>query len=279
MHGMSKTQKPSMEICIITPDDATKLLEANQQNRPLRQPHVNRIAREMSAGRWKFNGDTIKIADTGDVLDGQHRLWAIIESRKPIDTIVVHGIKKEAFSTIDTIRQTRTGADVLALNGIKKYRIVMASGLSWLIRLRRGVITDWSMPHNKIENSDIEVAAAENPDFSKAVERVMRLKGLCNPSLFAFLYYVISNRNYELAERMVTTLEDPAGIGVTDPFFRLRSFLTADHHKRKDPLMILAVSIKAINFADAGQKVQSLSWRCQGKNAEPFPTIGVKAKP
>ena len=261
---------------IITPADAQKLIEHNQHNRPIRDRHVARIANEIKLGRWKFNGDTIKIADSGDVLDGQHRLWAIIMADKAVETILVNGIGRDAFATIDTIRQSRSGADVLALNNVQRYRTVMASGLSWLIRLRRNVMIDWKAPENKVENSDIETAVKENPDFAKAVERVMCLRGLTNPSIFAFLYFVVANRNYDLAERMINVLENPEGVALSDPFYRLRGYLTSDHHKRKELLTIIAIAIKAINIADKGQKIKSLSWRSQGKNAEPFPVISVK---
>jgi len=269
-------KKANLSVRTITPEDATKLLEHNRVNRPLRQGHVDRISRLIQDGAWRFNGDTIKIADTGDVLDGQHRLWAVIDANCSIETIVVQGIAKEAFSTIDTIRQSRTGADVLALKGISRYRTVMSSGLAWLLRFNRSVIVEWKLPKNKIENSDIEGMAEENPDFVKAVGRVMCLRGLTNPSIFSFLYFVISNRNYELAERMINTLENPEGVAISDPFYRLRSYLTSDHHKRKDPLMTIALTIKAINFANEGKKIQTLSWRAQGKNAEPYPTISVR---
>jgi len=273
---MTALKKVDFGRRIITPADAQKLIEHNQHNRPIRDRHVARIANEIKLDRWKFNGDTIKLADTGDVLDGQHRLWAIIMADKPVETIIVNGIARDAFATIDTIRQARTGSDVLALNNVKRYRTIMASGLSWFIRLRRNVMVEWKAPENKIENSDIEAAAIENPDFYLAVERVMCLRGLTNPSIFAFLYFVLSNRNYDLAERMVNTLENPEGVALSDPFYRLRSYLTSDHHKRKEPLTTIAIAIKAINLADKGQKIQALAWRSQGKNAEAFPTLNVK---
>jgi len=54
------------------------MLEANQHNRPLSDGHVHRIADQIKAGKWKFNDGTIKVAENGDILDGQHRCWAVI---------------------------------------------------------------------------------------------------------------------------------------------------------------------------------------------------------
>lgn len=263
----------------MTPEMATGLLEHNRLNRPLSDVHVKRIAEQIVSGKWRFNGDTIKVALTGDVLDGQHRLWAVIEAKKSVETILVHGIEKEAFSTIDTLRKPRSGADVLALSGATRYRNITASALQWLQRWQRNAIEDYKAPKNRVENSDIESGYTENPAIVGAVERAMGLRGLANPSIMGFFYYVLTNRNPDLAERMMTTLENPAGVGMNDPFFRLRIYFTGDHHRRKEPLMTIALAIKAANAAYRGQTVRALSWRNQGQAPEPFPALDVGKSP
>src|SRR5262245_875204 len=80
---------------LVTPELATRLLEANGDNRPLTQSHVERIARQIRQGKWQFNGDTIKIASNEDVLDGQHRLWAIIEAQTAVESLIVYGIDRK----------------------------------------------------------------------------------------------------------------------------------------------------------------------------------------
>lgn len=253
---------------------ATELLDHNRLNRPLRDSHVQRIASQIASGKWKFNGDTIKVADTGDVLDGQHRLWAVIEAKKTVETIIVHGIERDAFSTIDTLRQVRSGSDVVALHGAAHYRNYIASALTWLIRFQRGA-EKFKDPANRVENSDIEAAFVAHPEIVRAVEAAARLRGLVNPGVLAFFYYVLTNRNEALAERMMETLRNPVSISVSDPFFKLRAWLVGDYLKRKEALMTIALMIKAANAAHREQKVQVLNWRSQGKNAEAFPRLEV----
>lgn len=277
MHGSAvmklplKERKP--EVVTLTPELAAGLLEHNGLNRPLSDVHVQRIANQIKTGKWQFNGDTIKVADTGDILDGQHRLWAVIEAKKPVETIVVYGVKSTAFSTIDTLRRPRSGADVLALNGAHGYRMQMAQALMWLMRWQRECLESWKAPQNKLENSDIETAYAAHPNIVRATQRAMQLRSVANPSVMAFLYYILANRDAALAERMMATLEDPAGVGVNDPFFRLRAYFTADAKRRKDALMTIALTFKAANAAKAGTKIQSLFWKSQGKAVEPFPKL------
>ena len=265
----------SLALVTLTPELATELLEHNTLNRPLNQSHVQRIARQIMDDKWRFNGDTIKVAKTGDVLDGQHRLWAVLEAKRPIETVVVRGIEREAFATIDTIRKARSGGDTLALCGATRYRNIAAEALKWLLRWQKGILLDYRAPQNRIENSDVEAAYENNPQIVRAIERAARLRGLGNPSIIGFVYYVLSNRDETLAERMMVTLEDPSGVGVNDPFFRLRSYFTSDHHKRKEPLVTIALAFKAANASAEGKKIQALSWKNQGSNVEDFPGLNV----
>lgn len=265
-----------METIMLTPARAAELLEHNKVNRPISDTHVARLERQIRLGKWRFNGDTIKISDDGDVLDGQHRLWAVMGAKKPIDTILVTGIEREAFATIDTLRKPRSGADVLALNGADRYRNIAASAIQWLVRYQRGVIDTFRDPKNRVENSDIEESFAAHPGVMQAVERCMALRSMVNPAIIAFLYYVLTNKDESLAERMVETLENPAGVPVSDPFFRFRSYLTMAKQKQRVPVVTIALAIKSINAAHAGEKITTLSWRNQGTKPEKFPALLVK---
>lgn len=262
------------KIVTLTPEDAMALLESNASNRPLNDQHVRRIARQIVDGKWRFNGDTIKVSSTNDILDGQHRLWAIIEAKMSVVTIVVRGIEPDAFATIDTLRKPRSGSDVLALLGATSHRVVISTALQWLTRWQRKCLETYRAPSNRIENSDVEQAYRDNPGIMRAAESASRLRGLANPGIIAFFYFVLTNRNPDLAERMMHTLENPAGVGINDPFFRLRVYFTSDK-ARKDPLTTIVFMIKAANAAHEGREIKTLSWRNQGSFAEPFPALNV----
>lgn len=274
MHGR-QTARAAPQVVTVTPEMAMALLEHNKLNRPLNQQHVQRLAHQIEAGKWKFNGDTLKLSTNKDVLDGQHRLWAVIEAQKPIETCIVNDISPDAFATIDTLRKPRSGADVLSLAGVERHRTTIATALQWLTRWQRGVIAEYHKPGNRIENSDIEVAYNANPGIMRAAERASALRGLTSCGVVAFFYFVVNNRNPELAERMLSTLENPAGVSVNDPFFRLRVYLTSDAGRRKDALTTIALMIKASNAAYAARDVKVLNWRKEGSLAEPFPTLDI----
>lgn len=102
----------------ITPSVAEALLEKNIANfrRPSKSK-VERYAGEMKRGCWQSNGDTIKLDDNGVLLDGQHRLLAVVRSGVTIPGILIEGISPESVSTIDRGRP-RTIPQWLAYKGI-----------------------------------------------------------------------------------------------------------------------------------------------------------------
>lgn len=59
-------------------------LSRNSNNRNLRGQVIASYARDMKSGAWVLNGETVKIASNGQLLDGQHRLNAVVESGQTV---------------------------------------------------------------------------------------------------------------------------------------------------------------------------------------------------
>ena len=260
---------------LLTPQRALELLEKNLLNRPTSDQHMARIARQITAGKWRYNGDTIKIAVNGDVLDGQHRLWAIIEANMAVETVIVYGIAREAFSTIDTVRRLRSGGDTIALSGQRVYRNQIAGALGWLLRWERGTIETYRLPAHRIENSDIEAAYAEHPGIERAVGRAMKARLVANPAITGFAYYVMSTKNPHIAETFIEVLINPVATPATHPFFLLRAYFLESKQKVKDPIVSIALAFRAANFVAGGREVAQLRWVNQGQKPEPFPVLDI----
>lgn len=85
----------------ITPAMARAMLESNTGNfRPVNQSRVRRYASDMLTGKWWLNGEAIKTNGVM-LLDGQHRLHAIIMSGKTIETVVVDGLETDSAISMD----------------------------------------------------------------------------------------------------------------------------------------------------------------------------------
>lgn len=78
-------EKIDLPIELITPDLAKQYLKKNSScNKVLDECKVNFIIERIISGKWDSNGDAIYL-DHGDVLvNGQHRMHAIIRSGIPL---------------------------------------------------------------------------------------------------------------------------------------------------------------------------------------------------
>jgi hypothetical protein len=109
---------------LVTPSIAKQYLEANIKNRTVRMPVVLRYAQDMKEGRWKEDtAELIKISKTGVVLDGQHRLYAVIKANIPVYLHVAIGVPDEVFDVLDT-GATRNATDVFGISGVLNNNIL-----------------------------------------------------------------------------------------------------------------------------------------------------------
>lgn len=100
------------QIKTITPEIAREMLKCNTRNLPVRQTHVDYLASEMSAGRWQLTHQGI--AFDGDVLvDGQHRLLAVVQSGATVEMWVFGDVPLEVQAMVDKGR-IRSVADELS---------------------------------------------------------------------------------------------------------------------------------------------------------------------
>lgn len=116
----------------ITPEVAKVYLTLNKFNRPLNKTHVMRLAKDMRDGHWELNGEPIKFDDSGNLVDGQHRLQAVIESGVAVCFLVVRGISPRSFTTLDT-GKNRSNADVFNINGINNAATVSSVTLRYML--------------------------------------------------------------------------------------------------------------------------------------------------
>ena len=84
-------------------DGSREWLGFNTHNRNLRQRQCSASCTstrpDMEAGNWQWNGESIKFAEDGTLLDGQHRLAAIAESGVTLPVLVVRGLPNETQET------------------------------------------------------------------------------------------------------------------------------------------------------------------------------------
>lgn len=100
------------QIETITPKKAAEWLEKhNTTNRPKRPSWVDALSRMMKDGRFHLTHQGIAFNCDGTLLDGQHRLMAIVQSGVTVKMYVARGIAREATYGIDQHR-VRTITDL-----------------------------------------------------------------------------------------------------------------------------------------------------------------------
>lgn len=112
----------------ITPDVAERFLQLNKKNRKLRDNLVNEYAEAMRKGEWQFFGQTIVISKEGFLLDGQHRLAAVVKSKKAQIFNIQTGIEESAFKVIDT-NKVRSATDVAFIDGVETHTSVIVAAV------------------------------------------------------------------------------------------------------------------------------------------------------
>ena len=133
---MSKAPTIDMGVVTVTPVMAKTWLENNPINRPLRRKWALHLAEEMRGGRWHINGSTISFTKDGKLLDGQHRLTAIIESGKAVQMLVARNVDEYAFRSIDTGFR-RSAAQIFGIDKIKNAS-ASAAIARWIHNIEQG---------------------------------------------------------------------------------------------------------------------------------------------
>ena len=103
----------------ITPDLAKEYLKSNiENNRRINRNRVLVYAKDMASGAWQLNGEGIRFNENGELIDGQHRLRAIIMANRPVDILVTRDISNDI--TVFDRGYTRATYSSLRMGGYEK---------------------------------------------------------------------------------------------------------------------------------------------------------------
>jgi hypothetical protein len=103
-------------LCLLTPQDAERLLAVNHANRSIRRNKVEARKRDLERGKWSLVGDAITINTKGQLVSGQHRCTAILETGIAAQVLMLLG--QPVSAAIDVDRGVpRTVSDNLGFKG------------------------------------------------------------------------------------------------------------------------------------------------------------------
>jgi hypothetical protein len=265
----------------ITADRATEILNKNTFNRPLRQGIVDKYARDMKEGRWLKNGSTIVLTTDGTLLDGQHRLFAVIEAAEcqvdfSVPMIVVRDADRSSLATIDT-GLPRTYADYKKLEaGGTGHVFPYASVVSSVCRLVYWYENQWpklQVHKTRVSHQELDDILEEHPQIPELTADVAgsdKVRRLGGQSVTAFVY-AIGAEKYPNEARAWLEILRTGEAAKSHPAIVLREQLIAKALANKivDQPTRLVWTIKSWNAFAQGSDIGRIRWAID----EPMPAI------
>lgn len=288
----SKSVKIDYQVESVTPEMAAQWLKHNPSNRPISQAHVAFLAEQIKSGEWVLNGVPIIFVGR-QLIDGQHRLHAVIKSGKAAEmTIARHADSssisaKHIFDTVDANRP-RTNADILAIRGEANYK-TLATLLKDLQAYYAGALTFTGhgpdaglavayrgrVPNRKIlELLEKYPLARESASFASKMHNMGT--AIMRRSQWAALHYILSDVDEADAAVFLDALYQGTGLAANSPILALRNKLIGLNaqargmgQNRISLYVVLGMAIRAWNAYRSGTTVSM--FRVSRTDALPLP--------
>lgn len=263
-----KQQMMKVEMVKITPETAREMLRLNTGNRPANKHHVAVLAREMKMGRWKVNGDTICV-NGKRLIDGQHRLMAVVESGCTIETLLVEGVDADVFDTKDVGRR-RSASDTLAVRGE-----VDTNKLAAALCVVDRYMTGRMMQTVRYTNTEVEELLEKYPGVRESIRKTRETKRLVPCSVLTACHYLFAQRDKDAADQFVVDLIGGHNLHNGDPVYVLRERLmnNAMAKAKLQSSYIMALLVKAWNHRRDENTIRHLRFRQEGDKPESFPSV------
>jgi hypothetical protein len=265
----------SVKLEAIDPVEAARLLTTNAgSNRPTRRSKVSQLAETMRNQQWRLTGEALKLDRDGNLIDGQHRLKAVIEADMTITFHVFTGLARDVYRHLDT-GAIRTYTDVLKIDQ-ETHPSALASAAAWVHRYLNSFSGSARISHEMGDR-----VLEEHPRLREFAD--YSTKRLVQRGLGVAFHYLCALRDEDRAARFFKELADGTARQDT-PVYTLRERLIREKMSGKKhtltQLVIAGFIIKTWNADVTGQPLPTLKY-VKGEtipNLLPAPAGGVPAR-
>ena len=214
----------TIEVKTITPAIAFKYLSLNKTNRGLKRFWVSELKQRMESGQWEFNGEAIKFNEKGDLIDGQHRLTALISADFTTKMLVIRGLSTSVFPTLDGGKR-RNAADTLHVSG--EHHVTALSSLlrkisqyvdTGEIRSRNVRMTNQDALDLLVKYPEARESAAFGHNFNSKFK-------FMTPAVASFCHYILNKVSKDDAELFFNDIGEGVNLKKGSPALVLRDKL------------------------------------------------------
>jgi hypothetical protein len=263
------------EIKLINKEIAKMLLKTNVSNRSLNSNNVSFLSKQMQEGAWLFDGQPIRLDTYGRLMDGQHRLQAIIDTNSSFEFVVISGLEPETFKVMDTGRG-RTASDVFSISGVQNYAVASSISRFILAFQFNHYARSGGNGKKRISNTDALEFYNSNKYIKHICDNVifnyMSFNRIVSTSILGGVWFIFAEKNVTDAENFIEKLCQGNNLDSNSPIHLLRKKLTNNKmsFRKMSQKEVLALIIKTWNAVRLNKTVNTLRF---DKEREKFPTI------
>lgn len=262
------------EVQIVNPQVAKRMLEKCYRPRNVAMTRVYRYAHEMDGGNWVV-AEPLMFNCDGRLIEGQHRLKAVIVCGKPVRFLVVRGYDRDK-----TFGKLGGGAERKLRHWFQINNETLPDVLARVVymaaRDEAGRIPTQSGGGFRFTPTDGLDFLIDHPTIR---DSVVKGKGTVNTlaprAMLSFCHYKFSQFDAIAAEAFLLDLVTGESTGDGDPVFMLRQKLRANRRAaaKLSQNHMLALIYKAWNAERGNIKLKNLEWNNLSDKPEPFPTL------
>jgi hypothetical protein len=243
----------------IDPRLAAYYLERDACVRPIDQITVSSMARDMVTGRWRLTHQGIAFDPEGWLIDGQHRLTAIVKAEKVIRLSVTRGLPRDVFEMLDTGR-ARTLTDTFRVNHSPNAARELAAVA------RRVALWNMGKPYTRSirpTKSEIMAVLDADPSIMSAGDFAFTWRSgrVLAGSLAGFSWWLFNGVSPDHCQEFLGQVALGVNLGERDPAYILRERLIKQKGKGKGyvrPEVTVALVILAWNQYRKGKQSSRL---------------------
>jgi hypothetical protein len=249
--GMRLAQAKAPLNCEVGPALALGLLALSGGNRAIDERHVERYVRDMQDRAWRLNDQGIGLGADGTLMNGHHRLWAIVRSGVTVWLLVQPNLDPKARETMDAGRLRSVGDQLDMSDGGNSGRARAA----------------WAAVIEKLEGRTNQPISANRtraqlsrfaPSVGWMLEQGVR-RAPCSKAAVLSAFVYVHAVDPALAERAIVAYRDGANLTKGSALLLLRDGIMRKAWMREPPRRVALIALTALWAESSGMALSTLT--------------------